>query len=110
LCKKCREGSTPDPEALVEIGLSPEEAMTVTVFHPVGCDACNGTGYKGRIALFEVMRISSRLREMIVNGANNEEIRAEARSAGMITLRESGLVKIWQGVTSIEEVLRETTL
>lgn len=68
--------------------------MTVTVFHPVGCAACNGTGYKGRIALFEVMRISSRLREMIVNGANNEEIRVEARSAGMITLRESGLVNI----------------
>ncbi len=110
LCKKCREVSTPDPEALVEIGLSPEEAMTVTVYHPVGCDACNGTGYKGRIALFEVMRISARLREMIVNGANNEELRAESRGAGMITLRETGLVKIWQGVTSIEEVLRETTL
>ncbi len=110
LCKNCREVSTPDPEALVEIGLSPEEAMAVTVFHPVGCDACLGTGYKGRIALFEVMRISARLREMIVNGATNEEIRSEARSAGMITLRESGLVKIWQGVTSIEEVLRETAL
>ena len=80
LCKNCREVSTPDPEALVEI------------------------------ALFEVMRISARLREMIVNGATNEEIRSEARSAGMITLRESGLVKIWQGVTSIEEVLRETAL
>ena len=102
--------SATDPEALVEIDLSPEEAIAVTVFHPVGCDVCLRTGYKGHSALFEVMRISARLREMIVNGATNEEIRAEARSAGMITLRESGLVKIWQGVTSIEEVLRETTL
>ena len=84
--------------------------MAVTVFKPVGCDLCNSTGYKGRIALFEVMNVTSRMREMIVNGANNQELRARACEDGMITLRESGLVKIWQGITSVEEVLRETVL
>jgi type IV pilus assembly protein PilB len=99
-----------EPEALMEVGFAPEEAGAVTVFHPKGCDKCNNTGYKGRTALFEVMQVTDKLREMVVNGANNQEIRALARSEGMITLRESGLVKIWQGVTSVEEVLRETTL
>lgn len=110
LCGKCREVVAADPEALVEIGFAPEEAMAVTVFRPAGCGLCNDTGYKGRVALFEVMAITSKVREMIVNGANNQELRSQARHDGMITLRESGLVKIWQGVTSVEEVLRETTL
>ena len=110
LCKKCREVATVDPEALVEVGFAPEEAMALTVFQPTGCEVCNNTGYKGRIALFEVMQVSPKVRELIVNGASNAELRGVARSEGMITLRESGLVKIWQGVTSIDEVLKETTL
>ena len=110
LCKKCREVQPVEPEALINVGFAPEEASAVTVYHPMGCDVCNDTGYKGRTALFEVMKVTEKIREMVVNGANNQEIRAAARSEGMITLRESGLVKIWQGVTSVEEVLRETTL
>ena len=108
LCKHCREVAVYEQEALIDIGFAPEEAMAVTVYQPAGCDKCNNTGYKGRIALFEVMEITPRMREMIVNGANNQELRAQARQDGMITLRESGLVKIWQGITSVEEVLRET--
>jgi type IV pilus assembly protein PilB len=110
LCKKCREVAKVEPEALVEVGFAPEEAMALTVYQPIGCDACNSTGYKGRIALFEVMQVTPKIRDLIVNGANNSELRGVARSEGMITLRESGLVKIWQGVTTIDEVLKETTL
>jgi type IV pilus assembly protein PilB len=110
LCKKCREVQPVEPDALIEIGFAPEEASAVTVYHPKGCHFCNDTGYKGRTALFEVMQVTDKLREMIVNGANNQELRSAARADGMITLRESGLVKIWQGVTSVEEVLRETTV
>ena len=94
----------------MEVGFTAEEAMAVTVYHPMGCDKCNETGYKGRVALFEVMQLSGRMSELILNGANNAELKVQARAEGMITLRESGLVKIWQGVTSVEEVLRETTL
>jgi len=110
LCKKCKEAATVDPEALVEVGFAPEEAMAVTVYRPTGCDYCNDTGYKGRIALYEVMQVSRKVRDMIVGGGNNAELRDLARSEGMITLRESGLVKIWQGITSVDEVLKETAL
>jgi len=84
--------------------------MAVTVYRPTGCDYCNDTGYKGRIALYEVMQVSRKVRDMIVGGGNNAELRDLARSEGMITLRESGLVKIWQGITSVDEVLKETAL
>ena len=104
------EVATVEPEALIEVGFAPEEAMAVTVFQPIGCEACNDTGYKGRIALYEVMQVTPKVRDMVVNGATNAELRATARSEGMITLRESGLVKIWQGITSVDEVLKETTL
>jgi len=110
LCKKCREVANVDPEALVEVGFAPEEAMAVTVYRPVGCEHCNDTGYKGRIALYEVMQVTPKARDMIVNGGTNAELRTLARSEGMITLRESGLVKIWQGITSVDEVLKETAL
>ena len=110
LCKKCREVTAVDPEALVEVGFAPEEAMAVSVYRSVGCEYCNDTGFKGRIALYEVMRVTEKVRDMIVNGGTNSELRALARSEGMITLRESGLVKIWQGITSVDEVLKETTL
>ena len=110
LCSQCREVAPCDPEALMEVGFAAEEAMAVTVYHPMGCDKCNETGYKGRVALFEVMQLSGRMSELILNGANNAELKVQARAEGMITLRESGLMKIWQGVTSVEEVLRETTL
>jgi len=110
LCKKCREVANVDPEALVEVGFAPEEAMAVSVYRPGGCDNCNDTGYRGRIALYEVMQVTPKVRDMIVNGSTNAELRALARSEGMITLRESGLVKIWQGITTVDEVLKETAL
>ena len=112
LCKKCREVATVDPEALVEVGFAPEEAMAVTVYLPIGCEHCNETGYKGRIALYEVMQVSPKVRAALSSTAPpTPKLRGNWRaSEGMITLRESGLVKIWQGITSVDEVLKETTL
>jgi type IV pilus assembly protein PilB len=108
LCKKCREEQKLAPEALVDIGYSPEQAKSVSVFKPKGCAACNDTGYKGRTGLFEVMEITDKIRELILRKAQPKEIKAAAMEHSMITLRQSGLIKIKEGVTSVEEVLRET--
>ncbi len=75
-----------------------------------GCSTCNGTGYKGRVGLYEVLEINDAVRELIMMGANSVELRKKAIEEGMLTLRMSGLEKIKQGITTIEEVLRETVL
>ena len=95
-------------EALVEIGFTPEEANKVKTFKGKGCPSCNDTGYKGRIGLYEVMEITDEIRELILIGASSLELRKKSIEDGMITLREAGLYKIRNGVTTIEEVLRET--
>ena len=96
------------PEALIEVGFTTEEAKTMKTFKGTGCATCNNTGYKGRIGLYEVMEITDELRELILIGASALELRKKAVDDGMITLRESGLHKIRAGVTTIEEVVRET--
>lgn len=96
------------PEALIEVGFSVEEAKTMKTFKGKGCSTCNQTGYKGRIGLYEVMEITDELRELILIGASALELRKKAIDDGMITLRESGLYKIREGVTTLEEVVRET--
>lgn len=108
LCKKCREEQKLAPEALIDIGFSPEEAGKVKAFKTKGCAACNDTGYKGRTGLFEVMEITDSIREIILSKGQPREIKAVAMKSGMISLRQSGLAKIKDGVTTIEEVLRET--
>lgn len=108
LCKKCREPHKISPEALEDIGFSPEEAKKVKVYKPVGCSDCNNTGYKGRVALFEVMEVTKEIKDMILNRAGSKEIKKKAMEQGMFTLRQSGLFKIKDGITSVEEVLRET--
>ena len=108
LCKKCREEQKLAPEALIDIGFSPEEAGKVKAFKTKGCAACNDTGYKGRTGLFEVMEITDSIREIILSKGQPREIKAVAMKNGMISLRQSGLAKIKDGVTSVEEVLRET--
>ncbi|MCJ7582471.1 MAG: Flp pilus assembly complex ATPase component TadA, partial [Candidatus Aminicenantes bacterium] len=108
LCQKCRVKQDLTPEALVEIGYTPEEAQNVTAYKPCGCGECNNTGYKGRVGLFEVMENTDEIKDLILTRAQSREIRAKSIDQGMITLRRSGLLKIKQGVTSIEEVLRET--
>jgi type IV pilus assembly protein PilB len=96
------------PQALEQIGFSPDEARSVTPYKGAGCEKCNRTGYKGRVGLYEVMEITEELRELILVGASALELRRKAADEGMISLRGSGLRKVKAGVTTIEEVLRET--
>jgi type IV pilus assembly protein PilB len=108
ICKDCKNEHPTPVEALVEIGFTPEEAGKVKTYKGKGCLSCNDTGYKGRIGLYEVMEITDEIRELILIGASSLELRKKSIEDGMISLRESGLHKIRQGVTTIEEVVRET--
>ena len=108
ICKNCKKEHPTPTEALVEIGFSPEEAETLKTYKGKGCGTCNDTGYKGRVGLYETMEVTDEIRELILIGASSLELRKKAIDDGMITLRESGLHKIRNGVTTIEEVLRET--
>ncbi|MBE7517341.1 MAG: type IV-A pilus assembly ATPase PilB [Chloracidobacterium sp.] len=110
ICGNCKEAVNVPEEGLVEIGFSPEETSTLEIFRGKGCATCNNTGYKGRVGLYEVMEINDELRELIIIGASAMELRRKAIELGMITLRESGLHKIRQGITTIEEVVKETVL
>jgi type IV pilus assembly protein PilB len=110
VCTNCKETVHYPVEGLVEIGFSEEEAPGIEIFKGRGCKTCNGTGYKGRIGLYEVMEITEELRELIIIGASAMELRRKAIEVGMITLRESGLYKIRAGITTIEEVVKETVL
>src|ERR1043165_2092652 len=108
VCKNCKKEHPTPHEALVEIGFSAEEAKSMKTYKGKGCSTCNNTGYKGRIGLYEVMEITDEIRELILIGASALELRKKAIDDGMITLRESGLYKIRDGVTTCEEVVRET--
>lgn len=108
LCNKCKVVNPLSPQTLIDLGFLPDEIKGLKVYKPKGCPDCNNIGYKGRIGLFEVMSITDEIRELIVSGAHAIEIRNKAIEQGMITLRRSGLEKIKTGITSVEEVLRET--
>ncbi len=108
ICKDCKQDHPTPPEALIEVGFSADEARTINTYKGKGCSTCNNTGYKGRIGLYEVMEITDEMRELILIGASALELRKKAIDDGMISLRESGLHKIRDGLTTIEEVVRET--
>ncbi len=108
VCKECAVEQPMPPEALVQAGFSPEDGKTVVPKKGRGCEKCNHTGYKGRVGLYEVMEITDELRELILVGASSLELRRKAVEEGMITLRGSGLLKVKQGMTTVEEVVRET--
>jgi type IV pilus assembly protein PilB len=108
LCKKCRAKHNLTSEALVDIGYSPKEASKVKAYKPVGCGVCHNTGYKGRVGIFEVMEVTDDIKDLILSKAHSKDIKKKAIEQGMVTLRRSGLLKIKEGITSIEEVLRET--
>jgi type IV pilus assembly protein PilB len=111
VCNNCREENKDVPaKTLIEIGFTPEEVGTFKLFRGRGCGVCNGTGYKGRVGLYEVMEITEGIRDLIMVGATAIEIKRKALEEGMLTLRMSGLQKIKAGITTIEEVLRETVL
>jgi len=109
LCKNCK-GETKIPiQTLIDIGYTPEEAKKVVIYEPKGCPKCHNSGYKGRVGLYEVMELDEELKEQVMLGVSTAELRQKAKEKGMLTLRMSGLEKIKAGMTSIEEVLRETT-
>jgi type IV pilus assembly protein PilB len=108
ICAGCKAPVEVNPQALIEIGFKPEEAETMTVYHGTGCATCSGSGYKGRVALYEVMPISERIRDLILQGASTSEIKTAAVEGGMFTLRRSGLEKVKMGLTTVEEVVRVT--
>jgi type IV pilus assembly protein PilB len=108
ICTHCKADHPHAPPALVEAGFTQDEAQSVVPKKGAGCEKCNNTGYKGRVGLYEVMEISEELRELILVGASGLELRRKAIDDGMLTLRRSGLRKVMEGVTTIEEVARET--
>jgi type IV pilus assembly protein PilB len=110
ICKECKEQIQMPAQALVDVGFTLEEAPQLKLFKGRGCTTCNNTGYRGRVGLYEVMEVSEEIRELILSGASAMELRRKAIEEGMISLRESGLYKIRDGVTSVEEVVRETVL
>lgn len=108
ICEHCKEEDSMPESALLDIGFSPDEAKTMKCYKGQGCSKCGDTGYKGRIALYEVMPVKDDLKELILRGGSASELKKTAVQLGMKTLRMSGLTKIKEGVTSIEEVLRVT--
>ena len=108
VCAACKADHPAPPQALVEAGFTPDEAQKVVPKRGTGCEICNQTGYKGRVGLYEVMEITEELRELILVGASGLELKRKAVEEGMITLRRSGLRKVMEGVTTLEEVARET--
>jgi len=108
ICAECKVEHPTPPEALIEVGFTAEEAGRLKMYKGQGCKVCHNTGYKGRVGLYEVMEITDDLRELIMIGASALELRKRAVEDGMITLRQSGLYKVREGVTTIEEVVRET--
>ena len=108
ICKDCKQENSTPPEALMEVGFTADDAKSLKTYKGKGCSTCNNTGYKGRIGLYEVMEVNDDIRELILIGASSLELRKKAVEDGMITLRESGLQKVRAGVTTLEEVVRET--
>jgi type IV pilus assembly protein PilB len=108
ICKDCKTEQPTPAEALVEVGFKADEARQIKTYRGQGCQTCNGTGYKGRVGLYETMEVTDDIRELILIGASSLELRKKAIDDGMISLRESGLQKVRNGVTTIEEVVRET--
>ena len=110
ICTQCPEEVETPPQMLIQVGFAPDEVKTVKIKRGRGCERCNQTGYKGRVGLFEVLQFSDEIRDMILSGASSIELKRKAIEEGMVSLRMSGLQKIREGATTLEEVLRETVL
>lgn len=108
ICDSCRAQIEVKPQVLIGLGIDPSEVNDYKVFQGRGCNSCNHTGIKGRIAIFELMRISERIKEAILAGASAAQLRSLAREEGMRTLRRSALLKLKRGETSIQEVLNSS--
>ncbi|MGP1308615.1 MAG: type II secretion system ATPase GspE [Phycisphaerales bacterium] len=108
ICPKCKEQFQPTEEQLMELELRPEDVRGRSFYRGKGCDHCNGSGYRGRMGLFEILVMDDELREMVMKQASTAAVRTESRRKGMRTLREAGLNAIYNGQSTIDEVVRET--
>jgi type IV pilus assembly protein PilB len=108
VCVDCKRIDPFEKEALLEMGFTEEQAATAEIRKGAGCQTCSGTGYKGRVALYEVMRFSDELKERVLQGASSAELKVEAIKRGMSSLRMSGIRKVLEGVTTPEEIMRVT--
>jgi type IV pilus assembly protein PilB len=108
VCAECKQPEDIPVQALIDAGVSPDEAAVCVCMRGKGCPVCNNTGYKGRVGFYQVMPMREEIRELILNGANTAEIKRESMRIGIKTMRQSGLTKLKEGVTSFEEVLRVT--
>jgi type IV pilus assembly protein PilB len=108
VCKECAQPIDIDPRVVTDLGLDPGQMPAGQAMKGVGCKVCSNSGYKGRVALYEVMRFTDSLKEMVLQGASTAELKAAAIKEGLVTLRTSGVEKIMQGITTPEEVMRVT--
>jgi type IV pilus assembly protein PilB len=110
ICNSCRTEFTPSQEVAMELGLTQPEAAAKKFYYGKGCEKCNNTGYKGRMGVYELLVMNDELRDLIVSEASLDDFREACRKYGMRTLRESGLQAIHAGLTSVEEIVRETVV
>ncbi len=108
ICTKCREEAKVSSAMMFDLGVDKATLAGRKFFKGKGCDACNNTGYKGRIALFELMLLNDTIREMVLANASTDELRVEAEKAGMVSLRDFGMAVAADGITTLDEVIRET--
>jgi type IV pilus assembly protein PilB len=110
ICNNCKEAYEPTEEQLIELDLKPDMIQGKKFHYGRGCDQCNNTGYRGRLGIYEIMAFNDEMRELVMNHASTNVLRNAAKKAGMITLREKGLKAIFDGITTIEEVVKETAM
>jgi type IV pilus assembly protein PilB len=110
LCKECKKEKVYEPEELINAGFKEEEIDSLTLYGPVGCKTCNGLGYKGRVGFFELMEVTSEVAQAINSQVPEDQLRKIAIKEGMVPLRHAALEKVRQGVTSVEEAIRRTTI
>jgi type IV pilus assembly protein PilB len=110
VCMQCREEYVPPREILDDLELTTEDIRGKRFYRGSGCELCNNTGHKGRVGLFELMIITDEMRDLIMNNAQTDELRAMAQKQGMVSLRDSGVQACFDGITTPDEVVRETIL
>jgi type IV pilus assembly protein PilB len=110
ICAQCREEITPSADILMDLGMKPEDMRGKKAFRGRGCEVCNNTGYKGRVGLFELMIMNDKLRDLVMSNASVDDMRLAAQSFGMVTLREAGMKNAFEGITTLDEIVRETIL
>ena len=110
VCANCREVTVPSSEMLADLELTPSDVVGKTFYRGRGCEICNSTGYKGRVGLFELMIMNDDLRDMVMRNASRDDLREAARSYGMVSLRDAGMKAVFEGLTTVDEVIRETIM